>query len=119
MARLGLPVLVVVYNNHAYGGVHNRVVNLVQSHQPSRMVETGRFVYDYLGNPDMNMAYIAKGFGVEAEVVNSPAELKAALARARKFNDSGKPYLIDAQVARAGVNWAEKPWTPQLQMAKG
>lgn len=118
MARLGLPVLVVVYNNHAYGGVHNRVVNAVQSHMPSRMVETGKFVYDYLGNPDMNMAYIAKGFGVEAEVVNSPSELKDALARARKVNGSGKPYLIDAQVARAGVNWAETPWTPSIQLAQ-
>ena len=61
----------------------------------------------------MKMAYIAKGFGVEAEVAHSPAQLKAALGRARKATLEGKPYLIDAQVARVGVAWADKPWTPQ------
>ena len=27
----------------------------------------------------------------------------------------GKPYLIDAQVARVGVAWADKPWTPSIR----
>jgi thiamine pyrophosphate-dependent acetolactate synthase large subunit-like protein len=82
------------------------------------MVQTGRFFHDYLGNPDMNMAWIAKGFGVEAEVAESPAQLRAALARARKATVEGKPYLIDAQVARVGVAWAEKPWTPPIRIAQ-
>ena len=60
------------------------------------------------------MAWIAKGFGVDAEVAQSPAELRAALARARKASLDGKPYLIDAQVARVGVAWAEEPWTPSI-----
>jgi thiamine pyrophosphate-dependent acetolactate synthase large subunit-like protein len=109
MARLELPVITVVYNNHAYSGPHSRVIEKVPG---GRMVQTGQFYHDYLGNPDMNMAYIARGFGVEAEVAQSPAQLKAALARARKATLEGKPYLIDAQVARVGVAWAEKPWTP-------
>ncbi len=111
MARLELPVIVVVYNNHAYAGPHNRAISTIPG---GRMVQTGRFVHDYLGNPDMNMAYIARGFGVEAEVVESPAQLKEALARARQSTREGKPYLIDAQVARRGVAWAEKPWTPAI-----
>ncbi|MBI2821458.1 MAG: thiamine pyrophosphate-binding protein, partial [Acidobacteria bacterium] len=106
MARLELPVIVVVYNNHAYGGVHNRVIAEVPS---GRMVQTRKFVFDYLGKPDMNMAYIAKGFGVEGEVAESPDQLKEALARARKATLDGKPYLIDAQLARTGVAWAEAP----------
>ena len=109
MARLELPVITVVYNNHAYSGPHSRVIEKVPG---GRMVQTGRFFHDYLGNPDMNMAWIAKGFGVEAEVAESPAQLRAALGRARKATAGGKPYLIDAQVARVGVAWAEKPWTP-------
>jgi acetolactate synthase-1/2/3 large subunit len=109
MARLELPVITVVYNNHAYSGPHSRVIEKVPG---GRMEQTGQFYHDYLGNPDMNMAYIAKGFGVEAEVVQSPAQLKAALARARKATMDGKPYLIDAQVARVGVAWADKPWIP-------
>ncbi|MEP7068535.1 MAG: thiamine pyrophosphate-binding protein, partial [Usitatibacter sp.] len=53
MARLELPVITVVYNNHAYSGPHSRVIEKVPN---GRMVETGHFFHDYLGNPDMNMA---------------------------------------------------------------
>jgi hypothetical protein len=35
----------------------------------------------------------------------------------RKAPVEGKPYLIDAQVARKGVAWADKPWTPPIQVA--
>src|SRR3954464_688649 len=112
MARLELPVITVVYNNHAYGGPHSRVIEKVPG---GRMVQTGQFYHDYLGNPDMNMALIAKGYGVDAEVVQAPEELIAALERARKATQEGKPYLIDAQIARVGVAWADKPWTPPIR----
>ena len=115
MARLQLPVITVVYNNHAYGGPHSRVINNVPS---GRMVQTKQFVHDYLGNPDMDMASIAKGFGVDGEVVHNPTQLREALARARKHTVEGKPYLIDVQVARKGVGWAEKPWVPPIQVAE-
>jgi thiamine pyrophosphate-dependent acetolactate synthase large subunit-like protein len=109
MARLELPVITVVYNNHAYSGPHSRVIEKVPS---GRMVQTRHFVHDYLGKPDMNMAYIAKGFGVEAEQARSPGELRAALERARRATREGRPYLIDAQTARVGVAWADEPWVP-------
>ena len=115
MARLELPVITVVYNNHAYSGPHSRVIEKTAG---GRMVQTGQFYHDYLGNPDMNMAHIAKGFGVDGEVVQSAEQLRAALARARKATVDGKPYLIDAQVARVGVAWAEKPWVPPIRIAQ-
>jgi len=114
MARLELPVIVIIYNNHAYGGPHSRVINNVPS---GRMVQTGHFVHDYLGNPDMDMAAIARGFGVDGEIVRSPGELRQALARARAHTIEGKPYLLDVQVGRKGVGWAEKPWIPPIQVA--
>ncbi len=114
MARLELPVIVVVYNNHAYGGPHSRVIGNVPS---GRMVQTGQYVHDYLGHPDMDMAAIAKGFGVDGEVVRTPAQLREALTRARAHTVEGKPYLLDVQVARKGVGWAEKPWIPPIQVA--
>ena len=114
MARLELPVITIVYNNHAYSGPHSRVIEKVPQ---GRMVETRHFVHDYLGKPDMNMALIARGFGVEAEVAHSPGELRAALERARSSARGGKPYLIDAQVARVGVAWADPPWTPPRRLA--
>ncbi len=115
MARLQLPVITIVYNNHAYGGPHSRVVNNVPS---GRMVQTGQFVHDYLGNPDMDMTAIARGFGVNGEVVHYPNQLREALARARLHTVEGKPYLLDVQIARKGVGWAEKPWVPPIQVAE-
>ena len=114
MARLELPVITVIYNNHAYGGPHSRVINNVPG---GRMVQTGQFVHDYLGNPDMDMVSIAKGFGVDGEIVRSPGELREALTRARTRTVEGKPYLLDVQVARKGVGWADKPWIPPIQVA--
>ncbi len=114
MARLELPVITIVYNNHAYGGPHNRVI---AQYPGGRMAQTGRFVHDYLGKPDMNMASIAAGFGVQAEVAANPRELKDALARARRASRDGKPYLIDAQVRRTGAGWAEDPWVPDIRMS--
>ena len=113
MARLELPVTVIVYNNHAYSGPHNRA--LANLGGRGRSLDASRFVHDYLGKPDMDMASIAKGFGVDGERAKSPIELKAALARARRHNADGKPYLIDAEVARHGPGWAEDPWVPRLQ----
>ena len=115
MARLELPVITVVYNNHAYSGPHSRVIEKVPG---GRMVQTGQFYHDYLGRPDMNMAAIANGFGVDGEVAHSPAELRAALSRARRATVEGRPYLIDVQVARVGVAWAENPWTPPIRIAQ-
>ncbi|HET9578859.1 MAG TPA: thiamine pyrophosphate-binding protein [Usitatibacter sp.] len=112
MARLELPVITVVYDNHAYSGPHSRVIEKVPD---GRMVQTGHFVHDYLGKPDMNMAWIARGFGVDAEVAHSPEELRAALARAKRATLEGKPYLIDAQTARVGVAWADAPWVPPVR----
>jgi thiamine pyrophosphate-dependent acetolactate synthase large subunit-like protein len=115
MARLELPVITVVYNNHAYGGPHSRVIEKTAG---GKMVQRRQFVHDYLGSPDMNMAQIAKGFGVDGEVAESHEQFRAALARARKATVEGRPYLIDAQVARVGVAWAEKPWIPPISIAR-
>jgi len=115
MARLELPVITIVYNNHAYGGPHSRTI----ANAPSgRMVETGQYLGSYLGSPDMNMASIASGFGVKGEVVSNPLELKAALARAKKSTFDGKPYLIDVQVARRGIGWTDTPWIPDIKGTK-
>ena len=112
MARLGLPVTTIVYNNHAYGGPHNRA--LANLGGAGRAVDANKFVHDYLGKPDMDMASLAKGFGVDGERVKTPVELKAALGRARRHAADGKPYLIDAEVARHGPGWTDDPWVPTL-----
>ena len=45
MARLELPVITIVYNNHAYSGPHSRAIN---NSPGGRMVQTGQFMHDYL-----------------------------------------------------------------------
>jgi len=113
MARLNLPVTVVVYNNHAYGGPHNRA--LANLGGTGRSIDANRFVHDYLGKPDMDMSHIARGFGVDGEKVTTPAHLKEALGRARRKGADGKPYLIDVEVARHGPGWTADPWVPTIQ----
>ncbi len=63
----------------------------------------------------MDMASIAKGFGVERERAADPAQLQAALAHARKKTAEGKPYLIDVEVRRNGPGWAAEPWVPTIR----
>jgi thiamine pyrophosphate-dependent acetolactate synthase large subunit-like protein len=116
MARLELPVTVVVYNNHAYGGPHNRA--LANLGGTGRAVDANKFVHDYLGKPDMDMASIAKGFGVDGERAKTPADLKGALGRARRRNADGRPYLIDVEVARHGPGWTEDPWVPTASQSR-
>jgi len=65
----------------------------------------------------MNMAQIAKGFGVDGEIAESPEQLKSALVRARKATVEGRPYLIDAQV-RAWRRLGDKPWIPPISIAR-
>ncbi len=115
MARLELPVTVVVYNNHAYNGPHNRA--LANLGGAGRSVDANKFVHDYLGKPDIDMASIAKGFGVDGERAKTPADLTAALARAKRHAADGKPYLIDVEVARHGPGWSEDPWVPKITRA--
>ena len=115
MARLELPVTVVVYNNHAYGGPHNRA--LANLGGGGRSIDVNKFVHDYLGKPDIDTASIAKGFGVDGERAKTPADLKAALGRARRVNADGKPYLNDVEVARHGPGWTEDPWVPTISRA--
>jgi len=112
MARLELPVTVIVYNNHAYSGPHNRAISNLGG--GGRSVDASKYVHDYLGKPDMDMASIAKGFGVDGERAKNFVELRTALARARRAAADGKPYLIDVEVARHGPGWAEDPWVPTL-----
>jgi len=113
MARLGLPVVTIVYNNHAYSGPHNRA--LANLGGTGRLIDVNRFVHDYLGKPDMDMSAIAKGFGVDGERATNPRELREALGRARKKTAEGKPYLIDVEVARHGPGWTADPWVPTVQ----
>ncbi|HEY0342659.1 MAG TPA: thiamine pyrophosphate-binding protein [Steroidobacteraceae bacterium] len=110
-ARYHAPITVLVLNNRSYNGERNRILM-----NRGRAYQTGRDMVCYLGNPDIDFAKVAAGFGVAGEVVQAPNELRPALARARAMNESGKPYLLDVHMERTG-SLANSTWHPPFRLS--
>jgi thiamine pyrophosphate-dependent acetolactate synthase large subunit-like protein len=70
----------------------------------------------YLGDPNVDFAKIAQALGVRGETVTAPGEVASALERAIASTRDGRPYLIDAVVARTGAG-AEPAWYPKYSVA--
>jgi thiamine pyrophosphate-dependent acetolactate synthase large subunit-like protein len=90
VVRLGLPMVVVVYDDAAYGAeVHH--------------FGPGGHPLDTVTFPETDFAAIARGHGFEAVTVREPADLDGAarwLAGPRT-----SPLLIDAKVTRDEPSW--------------
>ncbi len=87
--RLGLGLLIVVYNDHAYGAE-------VHHFGPDADLTTVTF-------PDSDLAAVARGFGADGITVRRVADLDALdpwLAGARD-----RPLLIDAKISDDGGSW--------------
>jgi benzoylformate decarboxylase len=111
MARYEVPVLIVIYNNRSYDGPRDQIFR-----HGGRQAETGKDMTCYLGNPDIDFAKVAAGFGVKGEVVETPDQLTAALQRGIRETREGRPYLIDAITARVGMG-ADSTWYPKYSVA--
>jgi thiamine pyrophosphate-dependent acetolactate synthase large subunit-like protein len=89
-AGLGLPLLIAIYDDAAYGAeVHH--------------FAPGGHPLDIVRLPDRDLAAIARGFGCEAITVRSPDDLGPVatwLAGGRE-----RPLVLDAKVASAGPSW--------------
>jgi benzoylformate decarboxylase len=105
------PITVVVLNNQSYNNERNRILA-----GRGRAYETGRDMVCYLGDPDVDYAAAAGSFGVEGEIVNDPAEIQAALQRAKHATEEGRPYLLDVHVERTG-SLATSTWHPEFHIA--
>jgi acetolactate synthase I/II/III large subunit len=88
--RLGLDLLVVVYNDHAYGA---EVHHFGPDGAP----------LDTVVFPDTDIAAIGRGFGFEAVTVRAPRDLDAV----RSWLDAGRPrpLLVDAKVVDQQPSW--------------
>ncbi|MDT0351504.1 thiamine pyrophosphate-binding protein [Pseudonocardia charpentierae] len=88
VARLGLPMVVVVYDDHGYGAeVH---------HFPDADHTTVTF-------PDVDLAAVARGYGFEAVTIRTPGDLKSVadwVAGPRRA-----PLLVHAPIASDGGSW--------------
>jgi thiamine pyrophosphate-dependent acetolactate synthase large subunit-like protein len=111
MVRYEVPVIVVIYNNRSYNGPRDAIFR-----QNGRQAQAGKDMTCYLGNPDVDFAKVAAGFGVKGEVAKNPDQLKAALRRAIRTTRDGMPYLIDAVIERTGAA-ADSTWYPKYSVA--
>ncbi len=111
-ARYNAPVTNIVVNNRSYNNERNRIWSFIAGQQ----FKTGKDMLCYNGSPDVDFAKAAQAFGVEGEVVKDPAQLKPAIARAKKANVDGRPYMLDINVARDGVG-AASTWYPAYSIA--
>lgn len=110
LARYDAPILVVIYNNHDY--------NTSRAFQwRGAQAKLKKDIANYLGDPDVDYALIARGYGVDAEVVKNPAQLRPAILRAIEANRNGKPYLLDIASDRWGPG-SELTWHPDYSIAK-
>jgi acetolactate synthase I/II/III large subunit len=98
-ARHGIPLVVVVVNNRAYGNIWFRARTMGPDEEELTDI------------PAMDWAAFARSVGAEGSTVTSPQELPAALAAAFA---SGRPHLVDVHVDKT----AEKPITPWTAAAK-
>jgi len=88
--RLGLPIMIVVYNDAAYGA---EVHHFGPDGHPLDLV---RF-------PDTDLAAIGRGFGCEGITVRGPADLDAV----RRWLDGPRstPLLLDAKIRSSHGSW--------------
>ncbi|MGH3494976.1 MAG: thiamine pyrophosphate-dependent enzyme, partial [Sciscionella sp.] len=90
MVRLGLPMVVIVYNDAAYGAeVHH--------------FSPGGHPMDTVLFPDTDFAAIGRGFGCDAITVRAADDLRAVgdwLAGNRDH-----PLVIDAKISRTRASW--------------
>jgi thiamine pyrophosphate-dependent acetolactate synthase large subunit-like protein len=96
VVRLGLPMVVVVYNDDAYGAeIHH--------------FGPHGFRLDTVEFPPTDVAAIARGFGFEAVTVRSAADLAPVATWVN--GDRSSPLLIDAKVTRTVAWFLEDAFT--------
>jgi acetolactate synthase-1/2/3 large subunit len=90
VARLGLDMMIVVYNDNAYGAeVHHFGP---EGHE----LDTVRF-------PETDLASIARGFGLDGLTVRGLDDLDAAATWVS--GDRSRPLLVDVKIVDDGGSW--------------
>ena len=94
-ARYEVPVGIVIWNNgqyqanrrflHTYGG---------------RAAETGKYIGCNLASPEIDNVALAKGYGVEGDLVEEPGEVGPAIERCLRAMREGRPYVLEVKVER-------------------
>lgn len=110
--RYDVPLAVIVYNNGGYQA-NRKFLHLYGR----RAAATGKYVGANLQGPDIDNISICRGYGVEAERVDDPAQLGAALDRCFDATSNGRPYLVDVRLARR-LGGADSTWYDDFSIAE-
>jgi benzoylformate decarboxylase len=94
-ARYQVPIGVVIFNNREYQA--NRVN---ANRYGGRQQQTGKYIGVSLDHPDIDYVSMAAAYGIEGERLTDPGEVVAALERCKRSMQEGRPYVIDARIAR-------------------
>jgi benzoylformate decarboxylase len=111
MARYGLPIITVVWNNLQYQTVRNNFARW-----GGNMKEQNRYPETFLGDPEIDFVMLARAQGIAGQRVDDPAELDAALVRAREVQAGGEPYLLDVRITNVGPG-SDQSWYKAFRLA--
>lgn len=92
-ARYKVPVAIVIWNNRAYQA-NRRALH----RYGGKAAASGKYTGCYLGSPTIDNVRIAKGYGVDGEIVTNPERLGEAIDRCLKTVNSGYPYVLDVSI---------------------
>ena len=95
-ARYEVPMGIVIFNNGQYQANRKNQAE----HGAHRMKATGKYIGVNLGHPDIDYVAQSKAYGVEAESVSDPNELRGALERCQKAMKEGRPYVVDVRIEK-------------------
>lgn len=114
-SRYDVPVTIIIFNNRSYDSERGRI------HFASRVARANKSEWKdmscYLGNPDTDFVSIAKGFDIDAARIDGPGDIERAFTRARAVNGEGRPFVIDAVIARRGPG-SDSKWHPDISIAR-
>lgn len=112
-SRYEVPVGIVIWNNVSYQA-NRKFLHLYGG----RAAATGRYVGTSLDKPDIDNVAIASAYGVEAERVDDPARLGAALDRCLAALGEGRAYVVDVRIVRR-QGGEESTWFDFFSIARG
>jgi benzoylformate decarboxylase len=112
MARYGLPILTLVWNNLNYQTVRTNFHSF-----GGEMAKQQKYPEVYLGDPEIDFAMLARAQGIEGTEVREPHALAAALRRGADAMRAGEPYLVDVRVAAVGAG-ADSTWYQDFKLRR-
>jgi hypothetical protein len=112
MARYGLPILTIVWNNLNYQTVRTNFHTF-----GGEMAKQKKYPEVYLGDPEIDFVMLARAQGIDGMHVREPEALGAALKRGADAIAAGEPFVLDVRVAPVGTG-ADSTWHQRFKLRR-